>query len=84
MDKPVPYSVLLKKFKFCVKECEIQVGLSKVGLHSLRRGGVTYAVRAGAPHSVVAKCMRVKSEAMVGYYATLSSKELRSASNLAF
>jgi integrase len=84
LDKPVPYSVLLKKFKFCVNECEIQVGLSKVGLHSLRRGGVTYAVRAGAPHSVVAKCMRVKSEAMVGYYATLSSKELRSASNLAF
>ena len=84
LDKPVSYSNLLKKFKFCVKECKIQVGLSKVGLHSLRRGGVTYAVRAGAPHPVVAKCMRVKGEAMVGYYATLTSKELRSASNLAF
>jgi hypothetical protein len=47
-------------------------------------GGVTYAVRAGAPHSVVYKCMRVKTEAMVGYYATLTSKELRSASDLAF
>ena len=67
-----------------MQECKIQVGLSKVGLHSLRRGGVTYAVQEGAPHSVVAKCMRVKSEAMVGYYATLTSKELRSASNLAF
>ena len=84
LDKPVSYSNLLKKFKFCVKECKIKVGLSKVGLHSLRRGGVTYAVRAGAPHPVVAKCMRVKGEAMVGYYATLTSKELRSASNLAF
>jgi integrase len=84
LDKPVSYSVLLKKFKFCVQQCEIPVGLSKVGLHSLRRGGVTYAVRAGAPHSVVSKCMRVKTEAMVGYYATLTSKELRSASDLAF
>ena len=39
LDKPVFYSVLLKKFKFCVQQCEIQVSLSKVGLHSLRRGG---------------------------------------------
>ena len=83
-SRTVSYSNLLKKFKFCVKECKIKVGLSKVGLHSLRRGGGTYAVRAGAPHPVVAKCMRVKGEAMVGYYATLTSKELRSASNLAF
>ena len=79
LDKPVSYSVLLKQFKFCVKECNIEVGL-----HSLRRGGVTHAVRAGAPHSVVQKCMRVKAETMVGYYATLTSKELSSASNLAF
>ena len=53
LDKLVSCSVLLKEFKFFVQQCEIQVGLSKVGLHSLRRGGgVTYAVRAGAPHSV--------------------------------
>jgi hypothetical protein len=38
LDKPVSYSVLLKKFKFCVQQCKIPVGLSKVGLHSLRRG----------------------------------------------
>ena len=84
LNKPVSYSILLKMFKFCVKEVGLPVGLSKVGLHSLRRGGVTHAVRAGAPHSVVKKCMRVKTDSMVGYYATLSSKELRSASNLAF
>ena len=39
LDKPVSYSLLLKKFKFCVKEVGLPVGLSKVGLHSLRRGG---------------------------------------------
>ena len=45
-------------------------------------GGVTHAVGAGAPHSVVQKCMRVDGEGMVEYYYTLTSKELRSASNL--
>ena len=48
------------------------------------RGGVTLAVRAGAPHSVVQKCMRVRSQEMVGYYATLSTKELSSAAKMAF
>ena len=48
------------------------------------RDGVPLAVRAGAPHSVVQKCMRVRSQEMVGFYATLSSKELSSAAKLAF
>ena len=39
LDKPVSYSLLLSKFKFCVKEVGLPIGLSKVGLHSLRRGG---------------------------------------------
>jgi hypothetical protein len=36
-------------------------------------------VRAGAPHSVVQKCMRVQLGGMVGYYETLSSTELNEA-----
>ena len=39
LDKPVSYSLLLKKFKFCVKEVGLPVGLSKVGWHPLRGGG---------------------------------------------
>ena len=35
LDKPVSYYLLLKKFKFCVKEVALPVGLSKVGLHSM-------------------------------------------------
>ena len=84
LDKPVSYEVLLKQFKLSVKDSVLDVGLSKLGLHSLCRGGVTHAVRAGAPHSVVKKCMRVRGEGMVGYYATLSSKELAAAANMAF
>ena len=56
LDNPVSYQVLLKQFKISLKEVGIKVGLSKVGLHSMRRGGITHAVRAGAPQSVVKKC----------------------------
>jgi len=84
LDKPASYQTFLKAFKIAVKSANIPVGLSKVGLHSLRRGGVTHAVRAGAPHDVVQKCMRVKSASMVAYYASLTGKELHSAAKLAF
>ena len=84
MDKPVSYEVILKQFKLSVSEAKVEVGLSKVGLHCMRRGGVTHAVRAGAPHSVVKKCMHVKFDGMVGYYATLTGNELDEASKLAF
>ena len=84
MDKPVSYEVILKQFKLSVSEAKVEVGLSKVGLHCMRRGGVTNAVKAGAPHSVVKKCMRVKPDVMVGYYATLSCTELNEAGKLAF
>ena len=84
LDKPASYQTFLKAFKLAVKSANIQVGLSKVGLHSLRRGGVTHAVRAGAPHDIVQKCMRVKSASMVAYYASLTGKELHSAAKLAF
>ena len=84
MDKPVSYEVILKQFKLSVSEAKVEVGLSKVGLHCMRRGGVTHAVRAGAPHSAVKKCMRVKLDVMVGYYETLSGTELNEASKLAF
>ena len=84
LDKPVSYNVLLKQFKLSVVEAKVDVGLSKVGLHCMRRGGVTHAVRAGAPHSIVQKCMRVKSGGMVGYYATLSGEDLNKATKLAF
>ena len=53
LDKPISYNYLLKQFKTAVKDADINVGLSKIGLHSLRREGVTHAVRAGAPPSVV-------------------------------
>ena len=39
LDKPVSYNVLLKQFKLSVVEAKIDVGLSKVGLHCMRRGG---------------------------------------------
>ncbi len=84
LDKPASYQTFLKAFKLAVKSANIQVGLSKVGLHSLRRGGVTHAIRAGAPHETVQKCMRVKTLGMVAYYATLTGKELHSAAKLAF
>ena len=74
LDRPVSYAVLLKQFTSAVADSNIQVGLSKVGLHCMRRGGVTYAVRAGAPHEVVQKAMRVKTK-MVGYYATLKEED---------
>ena len=47
LDKPVSYDVILKQFKLSVSEAKVEVGLSKVGLHCKRRGGVTHAVRAG-------------------------------------
>ena len=47
LDKPVSYDVILKQFKLSVSEAKVEVGLSKVGLHCMRRGGVTHAVRAG-------------------------------------
>ena len=84
LDHPVSYSVISSKFKFLVKQVDIPVGMSKVGLHCMRRGGVTHAVRAGAPHSVVQKAMRVKSQSMVGYYATLRASELSETAKLAF
>ena len=84
LDHPVSYSVISNKFKFLVKQVNIPVGMSKVGLHCMRRGGVTHAVRAGAPHSVVQKAMRVKSQSMVGYYATLRASELSETAKLAF
>jgi hypothetical protein len=49
----------------------------------MRRGGVTHAVRAGAPHPIVQKCMRVKSVALVGY-KTLRGEDLEKATKLAF
>ena len=55
LDRPVSYSVMQNKFKSAVADSNIEIGLSKVGLHCMRRGGVTHAVRAGAPHSVVQK-----------------------------
>ena len=82
--KPVSYSNICSKFKSLVKKVGIPVGLNKVGLHCMRRGGVTHAVRAGAPHSVVQKAMRVQTEGMVGYYATLQPSDLASVSKLAF
>ena len=71
-----------KQFSSAVADCNIQVGLSKVGLHCMRWGGDTQAVRAGVPHEVVQK--GVKSKSMVGYYATLQGKDLAKVSKLAF
>ena len=50
LDKPVSYSVIQTKFKAAVADSNIDVGFNKVCLHCMRGGGVTYAVRAGAPH----------------------------------
>ena len=65
-------------------DSNIEICFSKVGLHCMRTRGVTHAVRAGAPHSVVQKCMRVKSKVMVSYYATLKGKDLAKVSKMAF
>ena len=50
----------------------------------MRRGGVTHSVRAGAPHPIVQKYMRVKFGAMVGYYEILRGEDLEKATKLAF
>ena len=51
---------------FFVQQCEIQVGLSRVELHSFIRGGGTLCCANRCPPFSVSKCMRVKTEAMVG------------------
>jgi hypothetical protein len=83
LDRPVSYPVLQKQFTSAVADSNIQVGLSKVGLHCMRQGGITYVVRSGAPHEVVQKAMRVKTN-MVGYYATVKGEDLAKVSKLAF
>ena len=76
LEHPVSYDVIQSYFKFMVSEVGIPVGISKVGLHCMRRGGVTHAVRNGAVHSVVQKCMHVKSLQMVPFYASLGPAKL--------
>ena len=49
LDKSVSYSVISKQFREAVADSNIEIGLDKVGLHCMRRVGVTHAVRAGAP-----------------------------------
>ena len=84
LERPVSYDVIQTYFKFMVSEVGIPVGISKMGLHCMRKGGVTQAVRNGAVHSVVQKCMRVKSLQMVPFYASLGPADLCSALKLAF
>ena len=78
VTKTVSYAVLQKQFTSAVAD-SIQVGLSKVGFHCMRRGGARTlcVLRAGAPHEVVQK-------AMVGYYATLKGEDLAKVSKFAF
>ena len=59
LSHPVSYDNLRKEFKLCVTTCGLEIGLNKIGLHCLRRGSVTHAVRAGAVHDNVQKAMRV-------------------------
>ena len=84
LNKPVSYSNMRTQFQSAVSACKVEVGLNKVGLHCLRRGGVTHAVRAGADHDTVQKAMCVKSRSIIGYYATLKSDDLSKVSKLAF
>ena len=82
--KPISYNVIKKQFTAEVTKSTINVGLNKIGLHCMRRGSVTSAVRAGADHNVVAKSMRVKSRSNVAYYASLKGSDLAETSKLAF
>ena len=84
LPKPISYNVIKKQFTVAVTESNINVGFNKIGLHCMRRGSVTSAVRAGADHDVVMKAMRVKSRSNVGYYVTLQGSDLAETSKLAF
>jgi hypothetical protein len=84
LPKPISYNEIKKQFTVAVTESNINVGFNKIGLHCMRRGSVTSAVRAGADHDVVMKAMRVKSRSNVGYYATLQGSDLAETSKLAF
>ena len=69
---------------FFVQQYEIQVGLSRVELHSFIGGGGYLMLCKQVPPISVFKYMMVKTEAMLGYDVTLTSKELCSANYLAF
>jgi integrase len=84
LPKPISYNEIKKQFTVAVTESNINVGFNKIGLHCMRRGSVTSAVRAGADHDIVMKAMRVKSRSNVGYYATLQGSDLAETSKLAF
>ena len=53
INSTISYDSLLKHFKTRVHAAHIPIGLSKVGLHCLRRGRVTKSVCSGASVDVV-------------------------------
>ena len=83
LDKPVSYMSCLSISNFLLMKQRL-MWVCPGWLHCMRRGGVTHAVRAGAPHPIVQKYMRVKFGAMVGYYEILRGEDLEKATKLAF
>jgi hypothetical protein len=83
LDKPVSYMSCLSISNFLLMKQRL-MWVCPGWLHCMRRGGVTHAVRAWAPHPIVQKYMRVKFGALVGYHKILRGEDLEKATKLAF
>lgn len=84
LDRPATYKSVLKQFKELVVEAEVAIDTSTFGLHSMRRGGVTEAINAGASEHAVMKQMRVSTVGTVHRYATVDKHMLAGASAAIF
>ena len=84
LDKPASYKAVLSQFKVAVVEAGVTTDPSTFGLHSMRRGGVTAAVNAGASDHAVSKQMRVAGVETVRRYATLDKSMLAATSAAIF
>ena len=84
LEKPATYKAVLRQFKEILVEAGVTADPSTFGLHSMRRGGVTAAVNAGASDHAVSKQMRVAGVETVRRYATLDKSMLADTSSAIF
>ena len=84
LNRPATYKSVLRQFKELIVEAEVATDPATFGLHSMRRGGVTEAINAGASEHAVMKQMRVSSVGTVHRYATVDKHMLAAASAAIF
>ena len=84
LNKAASYNAVLRQFKELVVEAGVATDPAAYGLHSMRRGGVTEAINAGASDHIVMKQMRVSNVQTVQRYATVNTDMLASASAAIF